>query len=399
VIARIDDAAANMSAARRLLLGASFTHEYSIEGAALCNPSAVLYPPSDPSGAAQFVVSVRGVGEGHRSSIGFRTGSVTADGTVTIDPAAPFPQIALPEPARHRRAVFHAKLDEYDDDRENAAFVLDALPDRFDDAQLAERFAALAADVATRRNTAETLANMQQVASSSYQVEFPESTGISERVLWPHSPAERHGMEDARFVRFVHDTGEVDYYATYTAFDGVNIAQHLLETRDFCSFEVSPLAGAAAVGKGLALFPRKVHGRYVALSRSDRESNAIAYSDDMRCWPTAEQIKRRLSHGNCCSWATAVPRSRPTPAGWRSLTGWDRCARTHSVCCCSISTNRNTCWPPRPPRSCDRGATIATATCRTSSTRAAGSLTATPWSCRTEWPISPSPWSRCRSVS
>ena len=330
VIPRIDDAAANMSAARRLLLGASSTHEYSIEGAALCNPSAVLYPPSDPSGAAQFVVSVRGVGEGHRSSIGFRTGSVTADGTVTIDPAAPFPQIALPEPTRHRRAVFHAKLDEYDDDRENAAFVLDALPDRFDDAQLAERFAALAADVATRRNTAETLANMQQVASSSYQVEFPESTGISERVLWPHSPAERHGMEDARFVRFVHDTGEVDYYATYTAFDGVNIAQHLLETRDFCSFEVSPLAGAAAVGKGLALFPRKVHGRYVALSRSDRESNAIAYSDDMRCWPTAEQIQtptqpwELLQLGNCGS-------PIETDAGWLAITHGVGPMRTYAL--------------------------------------------------------------------
>ncbi|MFI0528159.1 MAG: glycosidase, partial [Ilumatobacteraceae bacterium] len=173
VIARIDGEAANISDARRLLLGASFTHEYSIEGAALCNPSAVVHSLDDQSGTTQFVVSVRGVGEGHRSSIGFRTGSVTADGTVTIDAAAPFPVIALPEPARHRRAVFHAKLDEYDDDRENAAFVLDALPDRFDDAQLAERFAALAADVATRRNTAETLANMQQVASSSYQVEFP----------------------------------------------------------------------------------------------------------------------------------------------------------------------------------------------------------------------------------
>ena len=330
VTARIDGAADTMSEARRLLLGAAFTHEYAIEGAALCNPSAVLYPDVDSAGTAAFVISVRGIGEGHRSSIGFRTGSVTADGVVTLHAAEPFPMIGLAVPAPNRRAVLHAKLDERDDDRENAAFVLDPLPEVFDDAALTERFEALTADVATRRHTGDTIANILQVASSSYRIDFPAEVALSERVLWPQSPAERHGMEDARFVRFVDDDGNVVYYATYTAFDGVNIAQHLLETDDFMSFTASPLAGASAQGKGLALFPRKVHGRYVALSRSDRESNSVAYSDDMRCWHTSEQIQaperpwELLQLGNCGS-------PIETDAGWLVLTHGVGAMRTYSL--------------------------------------------------------------------
>lgn len=330
VTARMDGEADLMSPARRLLLGAAFTHEYSIEGAALCNPSAVLFPDADGSGTARFVMSVRGVGEGHRSSIGFRTGSVTDEGAVTLDAAAPFPVIGLAAPAANRRSVFHAKLGEHDDDRENAAFVLDPLPELFEDEQLVGRLDALAADVATRRNTAGTIANLSQVASSSYRVEFPASVELSERVLWPSSPAEHHGMEDARFVRFVGDEGEVTYYATYTAFDGVNIAQHLLHTDDFVSFVASPLAGAAAQGKGLALFPRRVHGRFVALSRSDRESNAVAFSDDMHCWHTAEQIQtptrpwELLQLGNCGS-------PIETEAGWLVLTHGVGAMRTYSL--------------------------------------------------------------------
>jgi predicted GH43/DUF377 family glycosyl hydrolase len=137
-------------------------------------------------------------------------------------------------------------------------------------------------------------------------------------------------MEDARFVRFTHDDGTVRYYATYTAFDGVNIAQHLLETDDFRTFVASPMAGSAAQGKGLALFPRKVGGQFVALSRADRESNAIAFSDDMRCWPTSEQIQtptkpwELLQLGNCGS-------PIETEAGWLVITHGVGPMRTYSL--------------------------------------------------------------------
>lgn len=330
VVARLDGAAGGLSDARLLLLGAAFTHEYAVEGAALCNPSAVLFPDVTQGGSASFVMSVRCVGEGHRSSIGFRTGSVTSAGTVRLDPPAPFPVIAQATPALHRRDVVRAVLADLGDDHENASFVLDPLPDEFDDAELADRITVLTADVATRRHTDSTIANLRRVADSSYSVEFAHQTSLSERVLWPHSPAESHGMEDARFVRFTHDDGTVVYYGTYTAFDGANIAQHLLETTDFRSFVASPMAGSAAQGKGLALFPRKVGGRFAALSRADRESNAIAFSDDMRCWPTSEQIQtpakiwELLQLGNCGS-------PIETEQGWLVITHGVGPMRTYTL--------------------------------------------------------------------
>jgi len=319
-----------LSTARHLLLGASFTHEYAIEGASLCNPSVVLHPRQDASGDAAFILSVRGIGEGHQSSIGFRTGTVTATGKVTIDPTAPFPRTGSATPGLHDRVVFHAKLAELDDDHENASYVLDPLPSRFDDADLTARIAALTADVATRSNTATTIANLRSVARSSYRIEFPAAGDISERVLWPQAPAERHGMEDVRFVRFVGPDGGVTYYATYTAFDGTHVSQQLLETADFTTFTASPMAGDAASGKGLALFPRQIGGRYAALSRSDRETNALAFSDDLRCWNTAHaiQIPSRsweiLQLGNCGS-------PIETEAGWLVLTHGVGPMRTYSL--------------------------------------------------------------------
>jgi predicted GH43/DUF377 family glycosyl hydrolase len=324
------DSQVELSDARQLLLGASFTHEYAIEGAALCNPSAVLHPNQDANGDARFIVSVRGIGEGHRSSIGFRTGTITADGAVTIDDPGPYPVTAAAESAENQSSVFHAKLAEFDDDRENAAYVLDALAAAFDDADLEIRLEVLAAEIATRRHTSDTIEHLRSVARSSYRVEFPSSSELSERVLWPQAPAEAHGMEDARFVRFTSDDGSTRYYATYTAFDGVHVAQHLLATADFVSFTASPMAGTAAVGKGLALFPRLVGGRYVALSRSDRETNAIAYSDDLHCWNGADTIQipdqpwELLQLGNCGS-------PIETEAGWLVLTHGVGAMRTYSL--------------------------------------------------------------------
>jgi predicted GH43/DUF377 family glycosyl hydrolase len=329
VTSRIDSSV-ELSRSRLLLLGAAFTHEYAIEGAALCNPSIVVHPEQDDSGDTRFILSVRGVGEGHRSSIGFRTGRVTAAGHVSIDRPGPFPRLGTTTPAPHHRSVFHVKLAEIDDDRENAAVVLNAMQDRFDDTELALSIESLAADGATRRHTGITIANLRRLARSSYAVAFDATADLSERVLWPHAPAESHGMEDARFVRFTDDSGNVVYYATYTAFDGINIAQHLLETEDFATFVASPMAGAAAVGKGLAIFPRKVGGRYAALSRSDRETNAVAFSDDIRCWLTSEviQISERpweiLQLGNCGS-------PIETDDGWLVLTHGVGPMRTYAL--------------------------------------------------------------------
>jgi len=347
VTSRID-ASVEISEARELFLGASFTHEYAIEGAALCNPSAVLHPHQYGDDAT-FVMSVRCIGEGHISSIGFRTGTVTAAGVVTIDRPGGFLSTAAATPGQLDRAVFHAKLAELGDDRDNAAYVLDGLPARFDETELNRRIVALAADVATRRRTATTITNLRDLARSSYSTTFPASTDLSERVLWPQSPAERHGMEDARFVRFVDDSGEATWYATYTAFDGTRIGQHLLQTTDFLTFTASPMAGAAATGKGLALFPRRIGGRYVALSRADRETNSVAYSDDLRVWETSTTIQSPdlaweiLQLGNCGS-------PIETDAGWLVLTHGVGPMRTYALSAILLDLAR----PERVLARCER---------------------------------------------
>jgi predicted GH43/DUF377 family glycosyl hydrolase len=329
LVARRLDSSVTLTPARRRLLGAAFTHEYSIEGAALCNPSIVRHPRQPADGATTFVLSVRGIGEGHRSSIGFRTGTVTTAGTVTVDAPGPAPGTGSAKRGPHHREVLHRKLAERGDDHENAAYVLDPLPDRFDDGQLRARLEALNADAAVRRHTGSTIANLEQLSHCSYRVGFPASSELSDRLLWPRSPIERHGMEDARFVE-ITDGSAPRYCGTYTAYDGHVIAQNLLTTDDFATFTVSPMAGRAARGKGLALFPRRIDGRYCSLSRADRETNSIAYSDDLRCWDTSHTIQTPnrawevVQLGNCGS-------PIETTDGWIVLTHGVGPMRTYSI--------------------------------------------------------------------
>lgn len=221
-------------------------------------------------------------------------------------------------------------LSDSHEDAENSAFVLSSLPDEFDDAELEERIALLAADQTTRRGTEATIASIRFVASSSYAKCFEPETDLSERVLWPHSPAESHGMEDARFVRFTDEDGSVSYLATYTAFDGILVAQHLLETKDFRLFDMSPLSGDAATGKGLAIFPRKIQGRYAALSRSDRETNTITFAEHVNHWADTailqvpEEPWEIIQLGNCGS-------PIETDRGWLVLTHGVGPMRTYSL--------------------------------------------------------------------
>ncbi|MFZ4719661.1 MAG: glycosidase [Ilumatobacteraceae bacterium] len=324
---RIDEAH-EVGAPRRRLLGAAFTHEFAIEGAALCNPSIVRHPIQPEHGTA-FAMSVRGIGEGHHSSIGFRTGLVAEDGTITIDPPGPNPHTGHIGSGIHRRAVMQRALAEAGDALGDSDYVLDPLPARFDDRHLATRIEALAEDADTRRHTPATIARLEHLARSSYRVEFRHSGPLSERVLWPNSPAEHQGMEDARFVE-ITDGSAPRYCATYTAFDGKHVAQHLITTEDFVTFTVAPMAGIAARGKGLALFPRQIDGKFVALSRHDRETNTIAESDDLHCWDHAASLQepRRpwevLQLGNCGS-------PIETPAGWLVLTHGVGALRTYSI--------------------------------------------------------------------
>ena len=175
--------------------------------------------------------------------------------------------------------VFKGELRRLRGGGDDADYVLGHLGPRFTEAEMEGRLSILEEHVATRRQAKRTVGLMRKIAERSYSVRFESGTPLSEQVLLPAMSAESKGMEDARFVRFVDDDGDATYFASYTAYNGTDIGQQLLETKDFLSFTSSPMVGAAAANKGLALFPRRIGGRFVALSRSDRESNTIAYSE------------------------------------------------------------------------------------------------------------------------
>jgi predicted GH43/DUF377 family glycosyl hydrolase len=326
------DPAEILSDVHQQLVGATFTSEYAIEGAALCNPSIVAHPDQAgvPSGSLRFVMSVRAIGEGHRSSIGFRTGYIDATGQVTIDERPPFATLGEVRSVPLEAAAFHSELCRLGSDGEDANFVLDALGPRFTWPELEEQLVRLRANLATRRQGEPTIAFIRTIAERSYGVQFAESTSLPERVLWPAMGAESHGLEDARFVRFTGDDGSVVYYATYTAYDGEHISQQLLETTDFRTFTSAPMGGPAAANKGLALFPRRVGGRFAALSRCDRETNTLAFSDNPRAWDTAVPCQAPahswevLQLGNCGS-------PIETEAGWLVLTHAVGPMRTYSI--------------------------------------------------------------------
>jgi predicted GH43/DUF377 family glycosyl hydrolase len=319
-----------MSPDRHLLLGALFTREYSIQGSSVCNPSAVLHPVQDESGDARFILSLRCIGGEHLSTIGFSTGRMTATGGIAIDEVGSFPQVGTGAPGVHYRSVLETKLTESDHHLEDIAYVLGLLPQRFDNVELNAHLEKLSISSAPQRQVSALIAQVRDIAKCFYQVDFPSESTISERVLWPQISAESHGMEDARFVRFIGEDGEVTYYASYTAFTGATISQQLLETKDFITFTSSPLVGAATVGKGLALFPRKIQGQYFALTRTDRESNAIASSTDLRVWNHSTHLQfpqqpwEIIQLGNCGS-------PIETEAGWLVLTHGVGAMRTYSM--------------------------------------------------------------------
>ena len=210
---------------QRQLVGAYFLHEYSFEASALFNPSIVSHPDQSgaPNGGCRFILSLRAIGEGHISSLTFRSGSIAADSTVTIDPTARLASIP-----RVRKRVSGQNGDHV-------------------------------------------------------EVVFRPDEDISERVIFPVTLSQSNGIEDARFVEF-HDEGRRTYYATYTAYSGKAIRSELIETTDFLSFRMSPLGGAAARNKGMALFPRRIDGKYAMIGRQDNENLYLIYSSDLSSW-------------------------------------------------------------------------------------------------------------------
>ena len=312
--------ARDLSPTTRLLVGAYFSHEYAVESAALCNPSMVAHPDQTNLDAGQLrvAISLRQIGEGHLSSIGFATAIVGPGRRLTVaDRSGPL-VVGQRTGVRHRRDLLAAGLAEEDCDNEVTATVLDALPDRYDEAAFERVLGNLPPDLLSRSTGLDTLEHLRRIDAVSYATTFPADTALHERVLWPATPAESNGMEDARFVRFTDESGPV-YRATYTAYDGRRIATRALASTDLRRFEVTPMRGPGARNKGVALFPRTVGGRHLALCRADGETIGLTCLDVDNRWqePTPLHAPRDswelIQVGNCGS-------PIETDAGWLVLT-------------------------------------------------------------------------------
>ena len=282
-----------LSEERWRLIGALFSQEFSIESAALTNPSMVPHPDQTnlESGAIRFMMSVRGIGEGHRSSIGFREGVVYEDGHIDIASPGEHPVIGTHCEPLLLQSNFEGLLEEMADLGENTQFILSQLGESFTLTDLNTVLFRFLDDQNSFRNADTTARHFRMIAERNYSVSFSTKRDVSERVLWPVSYAEWHGMEDARFVLFTEDDGSSRYLASYTAFDGTNISQQLLSTDDFLVFETHPIAGRAARGKGMAFFPRKIGGMYAAMSRADNESNWVTFSDNLEYWNSSMSVQ------------------------------------------------------------------------------------------------------------
>jgi predicted GH43/DUF377 family glycosyl hydrolase len=233
---------------QRQLIGAYFLSEYSFEASALFNPSIVSHPDQSdaPKGGLRFILSLRATGEGHVSSLTFRTGSITVHGSLIIDPTARL---------------------------------------------------ASSPRISSRTSEAD---------GDHVELVFNPEEDLSERVIFPITESQSNGIEDARFVEF-SDGERTTYYATFTAYSGRAIRSELIETRDFMSFRLRPLSGAASQNKGMALFPRKIGGRYAMIARQDNENLYLIYSDDLYRWDHGQAILKPefpwefVQIGNCGS--------------------------------------------------------------------------------------------------
>jgi predicted GH43/DUF377 family glycosyl hydrolase len=286
----------NITSERQTLIGSYFSHEYSPESAALFNPSIVLHPDQAglPVGSIRFILSLRATGEGHISSITFRTGNISAQHRVTLTSSVPL--IVEPRPIInlvYEKQLFTRKLQEAGLHNSFCRKVLGQLPEEFilDDLRRAlevERKKIDSFDTDIDRAAHGILL----LAESNFEVEFDPKSQTSQRVLFPSVPSQSNGIEDARFVRFCEDDNTNTYYATYTAYDGKITLPQMLETKDFVHFKFLTLNGPAVQNKGMALFPKKINGRYAMLSRQDDENILLMYSDNIHFWQTPTLLLR-----------------------------------------------------------------------------------------------------------
>ena len=314
-----------LSEQRQLLIGSYFVREFSLESAALFNPSIVPHPDQSdlPPGALRFILSLRATGEGHISSITFRAGIIYADHRIEVLTPTGF----LTEPRQipnplYEKALFARKLSEVGLTNDFTLRVMNELGESFTLEELRTNLEAEVNEfrlsdgmVQEHQNTAQ---GIWKLARSNYEVQFQPEQQLSERIIFPATPSQRNGIEDARFVCFQNDDGTHVYYATFTAFDGKVVFPELLETSDFLLFRFITLNGPAAENKGMAIFPRKINGLYAMLARQDNENISLMFSDNVHFWSERKVLLKPtfpwelVQLGNCGS-------PIETHAGWLVL--------------------------------------------------------------------------------
>lgn len=323
----------DLSMPQKSLIGSYFTMEYSIESAAFFNPSAMEHPDQSElrTNEKRVIFSFRATGEGHISSVVFRTGILDKNNNLSVEPVGKMLAVGdkiiqtvydkksfqkkLHEMQDHETIASPTIIDNPDEMQDSGnmiptavldknikiqdklkiispAFILDQLEDNFTYEELAKSLEIAIKDPKITEDHVKIINQMLWMASAHYEIHFSIDSAISERVIFPISATEKKGIEDARFVKFTDDNGEITYYATYTAFDGMTILPKLISTTDFYNFKILPINGEIARNKGMALFPRKINGKYAMLCRIDGVNNYIAYSDKINIWNTAKMIQQ-----------------------------------------------------------------------------------------------------------
>lgn len=310
------------SEARKLLIGSYFLFEYSIESAGLFNPSIIAHPDQSglPKDTLRFLLSLRSTGEGHISSISFRSGIVDSHRQVYVDPPAHFlSEAELIENPTYHKDLFRRKVAEMGLAGELVDRVLGRLEETFTLAHLRESLRDTPGVAESGRFEDDPIAGgLWLLAKCNYEIRFPAEQDLSEGVILPVTPLQSNGIEDVRLVAHQEENGKINYYATYTAYDGRNVLPQLFVTEDFRHFKFTTLNGPGARNKGMALFPRKIDGHYTMLSRQDGDSLFLTSSDNVHFWPATRRILEPLypweftKVGNCGS-------PIETSAGWLVL--------------------------------------------------------------------------------
>lgn len=321
---KLDIVSEKLSQKQKLLIGAYFTMEYSIESAAFFNPSIIEDPDQGgvASGEKKVIISFRAVGEGHISSLVFRDGILDKKSNLKFINSR---NVIVDMPEKIERHIydknmFIQKMKEMNIPEKICELAEKKLKDKFIYGELQDCLEKCINSPLLSDNDKAMLPHVNWLARSHYEISFSLDTAISERVIFPISYRETKGIEDCRFVKFTDDNGEITYYASYTAYNGITILPKIIETKDFYTFKISPVHGSNVQNKGLALFPRKIKGRYAMLSRIDGINNYLMYSKDVHVWPEKAVLIQKpefpwefIQIGNCGS-------PLETKKGWLLIT-------------------------------------------------------------------------------